>query len=126
MLNIWSILENVPCALRNVYFAAFGSNVLYKSIKSIQPNVSFKAIVSLLTFFLDDLYTDVCGVLISHTIIVMSISPFRSVSNCFIYLSVLMLFLSQITPFYVVNLLPNLSSYSYFYCLLPPSTFMLY
>ena len=34
--NIWSILENVPCLLeKNVYSAAFGWNVLYKSFKLI-------------------------------------------------------------------------------------------
>ena len=34
--NMWSILENVPCALeKNVYFAIFGSNGLYVTVKSI-------------------------------------------------------------------------------------------
>src|SRR3712207_7628815 len=42
--------------------------------------------ISLLTFCLDDLSVDVSGVLRSPTIIaLLSISPFRSVSSCFIY-----------------------------------------
>ena len=38
-----STLEKVPCALeKNVYSAAFGWNVLYKSIMSIWPNENIK------------------------------------------------------------------------------------
>ena len=47
----------------------------------------FKANVSLLIFCLDDLSTDVSGVIKSPTIFVLlSSSPFRSVNICFIYL----------------------------------------
>ena len=54
--SIWSILENVPCALeKNVYSAALGWSVLNISVKSIWSSVSFKAIVSLLILCLDDL-----------------------------------------------------------------------
>ena len=61
--NIWSTLENVPCALeKNVYSATFGWNVLYDSFKSTWSNISIKAAVSLLTFFLDHLFTDLSGV----------------------------------------------------------------
>ena len=46
-------------------------------IKSILSNVPFKAKVSLLIFCLDDLSTDVSGVLKSSTItVLLSISPF--------------------------------------------------
>ena len=51
-----SILENVPCVLeKNVYSVALGGNVLNISFKSIRSSVSFKAIISLLIFCLDDL-----------------------------------------------------------------------
>jgi len=54
---------------------------------SIWSIVSFKGIVSLLIFFLDDLSTDVNGVLKSRTIIVFSsISLFMSVNTGFMYL----------------------------------------
>ena len=73
---MWSILENVPCALKNVYSSAFGWNVLKISMKSILSNVSFKAYVSLLIFCFDDLSTGVSAVLKSPAIIVLlSISP---------------------------------------------------
>ena len=53
----------------------------------IWSNKSFKASVSLLSVFLDDLSIDVHGVLKSPTIIVLlSIPPFMSVNICFIYL----------------------------------------
>ena len=56
----WSDLataaEDVPCTnKKNVYSVAFGWNVLYKSVKLIWSNESFKADVSLLVFFLGDL-----------------------------------------------------------------------
>ena len=49
------------CAMytwKNVYSATFGWNVLSVSIKSIWYNVSFKAYVSLLIFYLNDLSID--------------------------------------------------------------------
>ena len=78
--QIWSILENVPCALEKVY-SAFGWNVLNISMRSISSNVSFKTCVSLLIFCFDDLSIGVSGVLKFPSIIVLlSISPFMSVS----------------------------------------------
>ena len=76
--KMWSILENVPCALeKKVYSSAFGWNVLKISMRSISSNVSFKIYVSLLIFWFDDLSIGVNGVLKSPTIIVLlSISPF--------------------------------------------------
>ena len=84
---MWSILENVPCALeKKVYSSAFGWNVLKISMRPISSNVSFKTCVSLLIFCLDDLSIGVSGVLKSPTIIVLlSISPFMSVSVCLMY-----------------------------------------
>ena len=81
MTQIWSILENVPCALEKVYSSAFGWNVLKISMRSISSNVSFKTCVSLLIFCFDDLSIGVSGVLKFPSIIVLlSISPFMSVS----------------------------------------------
>ena len=70
--KIWSIQENVPCALeKKVYSSAFGWNGLKISMRSISSNVSFKTYVSLLTFCFDDLSIGVSGVLKSPTIIVL-------------------------------------------------------
>ena len=69
-----------------MYSSAFGWNVLKMSMRYISSNVSFKTCVSLLTFCFDDLSIDVSGVLKSPTIIVLlSISPFMSVSVCLMY-----------------------------------------
>ena len=58
-------------------------NVLMISMRLISSNVLFKTCVSLLTFCFDDLSIGVSGVLKSPTIIVLlSISPFMSVSVC--------------------------------------------
>ena len=80
-------MENVPCALeKKVYSSAFGWNVLKISMRSISSNVSCKTCVSLLIFCFDDLPIGVSGVLKFPTIIVLlSISPFMSVSVCLMY-----------------------------------------
>ena len=54
-----------------MHSATFGWNSVYKFIKFIWPNISLKAASSLLTFCLDDLPTDVSGVLKPPTIIVL-------------------------------------------------------
>ena len=84
---MWSILENVPCALeKKVCSSAFGWNVLKISMRSISSNVSSETCVSLLIFCFDDLSVGVSGVLKSPTVIVLlSISPFMSVSVCLRY-----------------------------------------
>ena len=84
---MWSILENVPCALeKKVYSSAFGCNVLKISMKSMSSNVQFKTYVSLLIFCFDYLSIGVSGVLKSSTIIVLlSISPLMSVSVFLMY-----------------------------------------
>ena len=84
---MWSIPENVPCALeKKVYSSAFGLNVLKISVRAISSNVSSKTCVSLLIFCFDDLSIGVSGVLKSPTInVLLSISPFMSVSVCLMY-----------------------------------------
>ena len=79
---MWSILENVPCALeKRVYSSAFGWSVLKISMRSVSSNVSFKTCVSLLIICFVDLSLGVSGRLKSPTIIVLlSIFPFMSVS----------------------------------------------
>ena len=81
------ILENVPCALeKKVYSFAFGWNVLKISKRYILSKGSFKTCVFLLIFSFDDLSIGVSGVLNSSTIILLlSISPFMSVSVCLMY-----------------------------------------
>ena len=92
---MWSILENVSCALeKKVYSSAFGWNVLKISMRSILFNVSFKTYVFLLIFCFDDLSIGVSGVLKSPTIIVwryikvispVIISPFMYVNVYLMY-----------------------------------------
>ena len=82
-----SILENVPCALeKKVYSSAFGCYVLKMSTRVISSNISFKTCVSLLIFCFGDLSIGVNGGIKSPTVIVLlSISPFMSVSVCLMY-----------------------------------------
>ena len=69
-----------------MYYSAFGCQVLKISMRSVSSNVSFKTCVSLLIFCFDDLSIGVSGVLKCPTIIVLlSISPFMSVSVCLMY-----------------------------------------
>ena len=85
--KMWSILEDVPCALKKkVYSSAFGWKFLKISIRSIWSNVLFKVCVSLLILCFRDLFIGISGVLKSPTIIVLlSISPFMLVSICLMY-----------------------------------------
>ena len=63
--------------------SAFGWKVLKISLRSVWSSVSFKVCASLLILCFDDLSIDDSGVLKSPTIIVLlSISPFISVSVC--------------------------------------------
>ena len=79
---MWSIVENILCALEmKLHSFAFGWNVLKISMRSISSNVSFKICVSLSIFCFGDLSIGVSGILKSSTIILLlSISPFTSVS----------------------------------------------
>nr|KAF6382578.1 hypothetical protein mPipKuh1_008934 [Pipistrellus kuhlii] len=87
-LKMWSIFENVPCALeKNVYSVALGWNVLKMSINSIWSSESFRFDISLLIFCFDDLSKGDSGVLKSPTMIVLLlISPLMSSSSVFMYL----------------------------------------
>ena len=91
--RMWSILEKVPCAPeKKVKFIVLGWNVLYISIRSNWSIVSFKVCVSLLIFYLLDLFIGVSGVLKSPFVIVLLlISPFILVSICLKYCGVPML-----------------------------------
>ena len=106
MTQLWSILKNVPIALeRKVYSSAFGWNVLEISTRSISSNVSFKTCVSLLIFHFDDLPIGVSEVVKSPTIIVLlSVSPFMSVSVCLMYCGAPMLLLRLLSHFSRVRL----------------------
>ena len=69
--TMWSILENVPCALEKIVFSsAFEWNVLKPLNMSLWSNVSFQVCISLLILCFDDLFIGVSGVLKSPTIIV--------------------------------------------------------
>ena len=87
MTQVWSTLENVPRAFeKKVYSSAFGCNVLKISMRPISCNVLFKTRISLLILCFDDLSIGVSRVLKFPTIIVLlSISPFMSVSICLMY-----------------------------------------
>ena len=66
--NMWSVLENVSCALeKNTDSVAFGCNVLKIPIMSIWSKISFKATVFFLIFCLDDVSIDVNGMLKSQS-----------------------------------------------------------
>ena len=69
-----------------MYSSTYGWHVLKISVRSISSNISFKTCVSVLIFCFDDLSIGVSGVVKSHTLIVLlSISPFMSVSVCLMY-----------------------------------------
>ena len=79
--NMWSILENIPCALeKNMYSATLGWNVVCVCvcvcvcIKSTWSSVSFRAIVSLLIFYVDDLSIAISGVFFNMKFIVKLVS----------------------------------------------------
>nr|KAF6418902.1 hypothetical protein HJG63_008899 [Rousettus aegyptiacus] len=85
--SMWLILENVTCALeKNVQAALLGWKALYMSIMSSWFGLSFKDVISLLIFYLNDLSISNSEVFRSPTLIVFwSVSPFSSVSNYFPY-----------------------------------------
>ena len=97
---MWSILENVPCALeKKVFSSAFGWNVLKISMRCILSNVSFKICVSFIILCFGDLSIGVSGVLKSPAIIVLlSISPFMSVSVCLMCIQVLLCWVHRYLP----------------------------
>ena len=72
---------------KNVHSLVFDWNVLHVSVESLWSNILVIANVSLLIFCLNDLSIDRSPT----TIVLLSISFFRSVSICFMYLGVPML-----------------------------------
>ena len=81
---MWSILENVPCALeKKVYSSAFG----WKVLKILCPfGLMFHLSLCFLILCFDDLSIGVSGVLGSPTIIVLLlISPLMTVSVSLLY-----------------------------------------
>ena len=84
--KMWSILENVTCALeKKMCSAAFVWKVRKISIRSIWSNVSFKVRVFLLIVYFDDLSIGVNGVLKSPIIMALLIPPFMPVTVCLMY-----------------------------------------
>ena len=75
--SMWSILENVLCTLeKTVCILLFLGGISYIYLLNSFVLMCHLSQVSLLTFCLDILFIDVCGVLKSPTIIVLlSISP---------------------------------------------------
>ena len=55
------------------------------SIKFTRSNMQFKASLSLVIFCLDDLFIGESRVLKSSIIVLLPVSPFKSVNSCFIY-----------------------------------------
>ena len=82
---MWSILENVPFKLeKKVYSSAFGWNALKISVRFIYLMYHLRLVFPYFCF--DDPSIGVSGVLTSPIIIVLlSISPFMSVSVCLMY-----------------------------------------
>lgn len=72
---------------KNVYYAAIKWEVLFLRTFVLK----FKCNVFLLIFHLDSLFIVESGILKSPPTVVLSISPFRSLSICLIYFGVLML-----------------------------------
>ena len=87
---MWSILENIPCALeKKVYSSAFGWNVLKISTRSIRFKVNLRLVIPY-QFCFDDLFIGVSGVFMSPTII-MLLSIFFSISlSVCLYIGVLL------------------------------------
>ena len=91
--EVWFVTQDVVwpgecsmCTWEEGIFFCIEWNVLKISMRSISSNVSFKTCVSFLIFYFDKLSIGVGGVLKSPTIIVLlSISPFMSVSVCLTY-----------------------------------------
>ena len=82
--NMWFILETFLVHLKSMYILLLEWNALKISIKSIWSNVSFKATVSLLIFWLEDTSIEVSGVLKSPTMTVfLCISPFMYIKIFF-------------------------------------------
>ena len=90
--SMWSILENIPCALEKCVYSALGWNTLKISIQSIWSSVLFKAASSLLIYCLKDLSIEGKGVLKSLNMnLFLLISPFTFIKIYFTNLGAPML-----------------------------------
>lgn len=94
-----STLWPIECAYRgeekvlcDSQISSLGDLIDDRAINRDRSNISLKVTVSRQTFCLDDLSIDVSGVVQSATIIMLlSISPFGSINNCFLYFDAPML-----------------------------------
>lgn len=88
--NMWSTIEKVPQALeKNMYAAAFCCNIVYKSIQPTWLNVLLMSVFPcwLSVWMIYPLVE--LGVKFLLIFVLLSISPFRSINNCFIYFGAL-------------------------------------
>ena len=80
------------CAWEESVLCCFWCNVLKIPIESVLSNVSLKFCVSILIFYLDDLWIIINGVVNYPTIsVLLQISPFMTINICLIYYGVPML-----------------------------------
>ena len=88
-LDLWPKVypgKRSMCTWEECVFFCIGWNAQKISMRSISSNVSFKICVSLLIFCFDALSIGMSGLLKSPTVIVLlSVSPFMSVSVCLRY-----------------------------------------
>lgn len=110
---MWSTLENVSCTLEeNVYSSVVECSVYVRTLLS---NVSFKTVISLLIFCLDDISSDVSEMLKFPTIFVLLwISSFISINICSMYLGAPILGAYIFKLLYPLGLIPE-SLYSIFF-----------
>ena len=84
--SMWTVLENVPCALeKKVYSGFFGCNVLKISIKS--NCCVFRISVALFIFSLEYLSNDMNVAFKRPIFVFPSVSPFMPASICFMCLN---------------------------------------
>ena len=50
--DTWSVLENIPCALENIYSAALGCSVVYLFVRSVLP----VSVIQVQCFLIDFLF----------------------------------------------------------------------
>lgn len=118
--NTRSFLRNILCVFeKNVYFVSVGWNVLFISVRSVWSIVLLKSTVSLLIFIW---WSIPCFLLLQFPTIIklLFMSPFSSVSICFIYLHLPMLDAYVFQLLYLLDELITLILCIYLLCLLWP------
>ena len=85
--SMWSILENIPCVLKRIYILILdvGSHIYQLNLTVPLYHSGF---LFCLFFCWEDLAIDVSKVLKSTIVVFRSISPFVSLSICFMYLGI--------------------------------------